>query len=198
MKTLRGARLNDMRPYEGPDGSFAQAALRWVLAGPYADAVVITMRSRQGVDEYLGASGFGAPSAQGMQLLAGYEEKQGGLQCRYGCSAVQRELPKRRGDSRRAAHPYVRRRLRRHRARAPGLRGARGPRGPGLPSVQRRTLRRRLPLWNSDRDAHPPGRAGPRLRPTPILAVEQLRDALRLPAHHSLVSDLDHRVYVFP
>ena len=42
MKTLRGARLNDMRPYEDEDGSFAQAALRWVLAGPYVDALVIT------------------------------------------------------------------------------------------------------------------------------------------------------------
>ncbi len=31
MKTLMGARLNDMRPYEKPGATFAQAAFRWVL-----------------------------------------------------------------------------------------------------------------------------------------------------------------------
>ena len=34
MKTLRGARLNDMRPYEKDDATYAQAALRWVLSKP--------------------------------------------------------------------------------------------------------------------------------------------------------------------
>ena len=29
MKTLMGGRLNDMRPYERPGGTFSQAALRW-------------------------------------------------------------------------------------------------------------------------------------------------------------------------
>src|SRR5690606_30965808 len=42
MKTLRGARLNDMRPYETGGATFAQAALRWVLAGGLADALVVT------------------------------------------------------------------------------------------------------------------------------------------------------------
>jgi len=41
MKTLRGARLNDMRPYEWDKATFAQAALRWVLAGTRVDALVI-------------------------------------------------------------------------------------------------------------------------------------------------------------
>jgi predicted aldo/keto reductase-like oxidoreductase len=94
MKTLRGARLNDMRPYEASGGSFAQAALRWVLAGPYADAVVITMRSPGDVDEYLGASGYGAPGEAGMQLLARYEAEQGATQCRYGCDVCSGSCPK--------------------------------------------------------------------------------------------------------
>lgn len=93
MKTLRGARLNDMRPYEGPETSFSQAALRWVLAGPYVDALVITMRNPAEVDEYLGASGFGAPSEAGMQLLARYEAEQGAIQCRYGCDACGDSCP---------------------------------------------------------------------------------------------------------
>lgn len=93
MKTLRGARLNDLRPYEGPEISFAQSALRWVLAGPYVDAVVITMRSAEKVDEYLGASGYGAPSAAGLQLLSRYEAQQGEAQCRYGCDVCAASCP---------------------------------------------------------------------------------------------------------
>ena len=50
MKTLRGARLNDMRPYETEGATFAQAALRWVLAGGLADALVVTMRSQAEVE----------------------------------------------------------------------------------------------------------------------------------------------------
>jgi aryl-alcohol dehydrogenase-like predicted oxidoreductase len=50
MKTLRGGRVNDMRPYEGGGATFAQAAFRWVLSGPYADALVVTMRDRSTVD----------------------------------------------------------------------------------------------------------------------------------------------------
>ncbi len=93
MKTLRGARLNDMRPYEGPEVTFAQSALRWVLAGPYVDALVVTMRDTGTVDEYLGASGFGAPSEAGMRLLARYEAEQGGVQCRYGCAECSDACP---------------------------------------------------------------------------------------------------------
>ena len=63
MKTLRGAKLNDMRPYEAGGATFSQAAFRWVLNGGLADALIVTMRSREQVDEYLGASGAAAPTA---------------------------------------------------------------------------------------------------------------------------------------
>jgi aryl-alcohol dehydrogenase-like predicted oxidoreductase len=43
MKTLMGARLNDMRPYESEGYTFAQAAFRWVLSSPRVDAVLISM-----------------------------------------------------------------------------------------------------------------------------------------------------------
>jgi len=93
MKTLRGARLNDLRPYETEGVSFSQAALRWVLAGPYVDALVVTMKSPAMVDEYLGASGYGAPSSAGMRLLERYETAQGTTQCRYGCSVCATSCP---------------------------------------------------------------------------------------------------------
>jgi hypothetical protein len=86
MKTLRGAKLNDMRPFERPGGTFAQAALRWTLGSPNVDALVVTMNDPAQVEEYLAASGATAPTAADLRLLERYEARNGGEQCRYGCS----------------------------------------------------------------------------------------------------------------
>ncbi len=93
MKTLRGARLNDMRPYEREGGSFAQAAFRWVLAQQHVDALVVTMNDRAQVDEYLGASGSTSVSQGDMRLLALYESRNGRSQCRPACSGCQDACP---------------------------------------------------------------------------------------------------------
>jgi hypothetical protein len=93
MKTLRGARLNDMRPFEVGGASFAQAALRWVLAGGLADSLVVTMTSEAQVDEYLGASGWTRSARADAALLARYEARHGAEQCRYGCDACAGACP---------------------------------------------------------------------------------------------------------
>jgi aryl-alcohol dehydrogenase-like predicted oxidoreductase len=93
MKTLRGARLNDMRPYEAGGASFAQAALRWVLASGLADALVVTMESPAAVDEYLGASGWTSLAGGDGALLTRYEALNGTTQCRYGCRACEGACP---------------------------------------------------------------------------------------------------------
>jgi hypothetical protein len=93
MKTLRGARLNDMRPYERKGGTFAQAAFRWVLAQPHVDALVVTMNDRAQVDEYLGASGSTSMSQDDLRLLALYESRNGASQCRPACSGCQDACP---------------------------------------------------------------------------------------------------------
>jgi aryl-alcohol dehydrogenase-like predicted oxidoreductase len=63
MKTLRGARLADMRPYEQGDATFAQAAFRWVLSNPNVNALVISMTSREEIDEFVSSSRHrGGPS----------------------------------------------------------------------------------------------------------------------------------------
>ena len=93
MKTLRGARLNDMRPYESGGATFAQAAFRWVLAGAHVDALVVTMKSEEMVDEYLGASGYTAPAGGDLALLTRYEALNGSTQCRYGCDACAASCP---------------------------------------------------------------------------------------------------------
>jgi predicted aldo/keto reductase-like oxidoreductase len=85
MKTLRGARLNDMRPYEGAGATFAQAAFRWIFSSGLADALVVTMKTTAQVDEYLGASGWTKPHPADAGLLRRYARRTERTQCRYGC-----------------------------------------------------------------------------------------------------------------
>lgn len=85
MKTLRGARLNDMRPFESPGRTFAQAAFRWVLAEPAVDGLVVSMTSRAMIDEYVEASGSGPPDREDLALLARYESRHAGTICTIGC-----------------------------------------------------------------------------------------------------------------
>jgi predicted aldo/keto reductase-like oxidoreductase len=86
MKTLRGARLNDMRPYERGGATFAQAAFRWVLASGLVDSLVVTMTGTAQVDEYLGASGWTALHREDDALLRRYARHSASSQCRYGCA----------------------------------------------------------------------------------------------------------------
>ncbi len=94
MKTLRGARLNDLRPFETGGATFAQAAFRWVLSQPFADSLVVTMSSPAQVDEYLGASGWTRLRAGDLGLLAAYERANAATQCRYGCDACASSCPR--------------------------------------------------------------------------------------------------------
>lgn len=93
MKTLMGAKLNDMRPYERPGSSFANAAHRWVLGGGYADALLISMTSKEEIDEYLRASGDAAAKQGDLQLLEGYAQLQMGSYCQSSCNACAASCP---------------------------------------------------------------------------------------------------------
>ncbi len=93
MKTLRGARLNDMRPYEQEGASFAQSAFRWVLSNPSVDALVISMTSREKIDEFVAASGAGEPRAAELDLLDGYLRSSRDGYCNHGCSACEASCP---------------------------------------------------------------------------------------------------------
>jgi predicted aldo/keto reductase-like oxidoreductase len=85
MKTLMGARLNDMRPFERGGATFAQAALRWVLSNRNVDALIISMTGGEGIDEYLGASGWQSTAADDLPLLRRYVRMNGASYCRHGC-----------------------------------------------------------------------------------------------------------------
>ena len=85
MKTLNGARLNDMRPYEKDGTTFAQAAFKWVLSNSDVDALIVTMRSEEMVDEFLGASGAERIASAEVDLLERYAILNSEHQCRQGC-----------------------------------------------------------------------------------------------------------------
>ena len=93
MKTLKGARKNDMRPYEAPGGTFAQAAFRWVLSNPSIDGLVVTMTDPGMIDEYVAASGSGPPDAADLALLARYVARNAGRSCQIGCGDCQDACP---------------------------------------------------------------------------------------------------------
>jgi len=93
MKTLMGARLNDMRPYERGGATFSQAAFRWVLSNPDVDALIISMTSRARIDEYLGASGWRSAARGDLPLLARYARLNGASYCRHACNDCEGACP---------------------------------------------------------------------------------------------------------
>ncbi len=93
MKTLMGARLNDMRPYEENGFTFSQAAFRWTLSNPDVDALVISMTSREQIDEFVGASGTGTASSADVALLKRYAHLNGTTYCRQACNDCEGACP---------------------------------------------------------------------------------------------------------
>ena len=93
MKTLMGARLHDMRPYERPGATFAQAAFRWVLASPRVDGLLISMTDRAEIDEYVGGSGDPLISREDLYLLGIYAHLQTAKYCQHGCGVCESSCP---------------------------------------------------------------------------------------------------------
>jgi len=93
MKTLMGARLNDMRPYQHDGATFAQAAFRWVLSNRNVDGVIVAMTSRESIDEYLGASGTRVVLDQDLPLLERYARMHGTSYCKHACNACEDSCP---------------------------------------------------------------------------------------------------------
>ena len=93
MKTLMGARLNDMRQYERDGATFAQAAFRWVLSNREVGGLIVSMTSRESIDEYLGASGFRSVAAEDLPLLERYARVNGTSYCKHACNACEGACP---------------------------------------------------------------------------------------------------------
>jgi predicted aldo/keto reductase-like oxidoreductase len=93
MKTLMGARLNDLRAYEHGGATFAQAAFRWVLASGHADALIVSMTGPEMIDEYVAASGQARNRASDLRLLEEYARLNGRTHCQHACRACEPSCP---------------------------------------------------------------------------------------------------------
>jgi predicted aldo/keto reductase-like oxidoreductase len=93
MKTLMGARLNDMRPYEHAGATYSQAAFRWVLSNPDVNGLIVSMNTPEAINEFLGASGFGNVLAEDLPLLKRYAHANGASYCRHACNACADSCP---------------------------------------------------------------------------------------------------------
>jgi len=93
MKTLMGARLNDMRPYEQDGSTYSQAAFKWVLSNDEVDALVITMKTTEDIDEFLAASGSSQLSRIEDQLLKQYAKLNGMSYCKQVCNSCEGSCP---------------------------------------------------------------------------------------------------------
>ena len=93
MKTLMGARLNDMRRFETGGATFSQAAFRWVLSDAHVDALIVSMTQQGQIDEYLGGSGGVPVSSEDVALLERYAVANGITYCRHACSLCEGACP---------------------------------------------------------------------------------------------------------
>jgi predicted aldo/keto reductase-like oxidoreductase len=93
MKTLRGARLNSMEPYQKDGATFAQAAFRWVLSNRHVDALIVTMKSPSQIDEFVDASGSVKVTRNDLHLMQRYVALNDATYCRPLCDACVSSCP---------------------------------------------------------------------------------------------------------
>ncbi|MFL2682137.1 MAG: aldo/keto reductase [Alphaproteobacteria bacterium] len=93
MKTLAGARLNDMRPYENEDFTYAQAAIKWALNTDYADAAIISMTSNSLINELTSISNKKFTDNKSFSLLKQYYKLNHENICPPGCGACKNSCP---------------------------------------------------------------------------------------------------------
>jgi len=86
MKTLKGAKHQNLAEFREEAGSYAQAAFRWVLSNPRVSCLVISFSELRQVDEYLHASGT-TLTARDRVVLAKYDRLIDGAYCRPHCGA---------------------------------------------------------------------------------------------------------------
>jgi len=93
MKTLRGARLSEVRASEPEGATFAQMALRWVLSNPHVSGLIISMTSRDEIGEFIAASGAPAPRGAELDLLEDYLLSSRDGYCNHGCDLCEGSCP---------------------------------------------------------------------------------------------------------
>jgi aryl-alcohol dehydrogenase-like predicted oxidoreductase len=84
MKSLAGAKDEDLSKYRGEGTSLVEAAFKWLFTKPGVNGLVITMTSTADVDQYVAASGKRF-SAADQKILDWYASDKATEYCRTGC-----------------------------------------------------------------------------------------------------------------
>jgi hypothetical protein len=92
MKTLKGARHENLARFRTEAGAYSQSAFRWVLSNPNVSCLVVSFWAPEQVDEYLVASG--APvDATDVARLEEYDRQIAGDYCQPHCGACLDSCP---------------------------------------------------------------------------------------------------------
>ncbi len=92
MKTLKGARHQNLTDFRDDAASYAQAAFRWVLSNPHVGCLVVSFFKPEHVDEYLYASG-GRLTPEDVAVLQRYDARIAGTYCQPHCGACLSACP---------------------------------------------------------------------------------------------------------
>ena len=92
MKTLKGAKHENLAGFGDDATSYTQAAFRWVLSNPRVSCLVVSFSEPEHVDEYLYASGTRLTAAD-ERVLARYDALIAGDYCRPHCGACLDSCP---------------------------------------------------------------------------------------------------------
>jgi len=84
MKTLKGAKHENLAEFQREAGAYSQTAFRWVLSNPTVSCLVVSFSQLKHVDEYLYASGQAVRDSD-VALLERYDELTSGDYCQPHC-----------------------------------------------------------------------------------------------------------------
>jgi aryl-alcohol dehydrogenase-like predicted oxidoreductase len=94
MKTLKGARHQNLTEFRTDAASYAQAAFRWVLSNADVGCLVVSFAKPEHVDEYLYASG-GTLDEHDLAVLERYDERIARTYCQPHCGECLDACPER-------------------------------------------------------------------------------------------------------
>ena len=92
MKTLKGAKHENLAGFRDESGAYSHAAFRWVLSNPCVSCLVISIATHGQVEEYVAASGT-QPRSADLALLQKYDQLVAGDYCRPHCGACLSSCP---------------------------------------------------------------------------------------------------------
>jgi predicted aldo/keto reductase-like oxidoreductase len=94
MKTMAGRQQDRIKELVSERTRFSQAAIKWALTDKSVTSVLISMRTFEHIEEYLGASG-GVLTQQEKEVLEKYAAAVDSEYCRIGCTACLESCPER-------------------------------------------------------------------------------------------------------